>query len=463
MQHPDEGTIHGWLDGALTPEEAIATEAHVASCAECAAVVPEARGIRAAATRILSALEEVPAGGIPTPDYFADVRAAEAASAASRSARRRVWAHPGVRAAAALIVVGGLSWAVLRGGAGERDQSLPVVAAERAAAETAATLKATIPSESTTAANVASAVPQPARDAALRDVATREVRPRAQAVSPAPGRPTQAPRTQSSPTPARRARDLEAETVADRDARQYAAEEQSRVDSAMRRESVATAAPPLVARSSASAAGATTGALAQASVAAAPSEAPVPRIVIDRGYVDSVLAADSLETADTYLAGGRAPAAAARIAAPQSDRVARSEARSEARPSGSPTTLRAQGCWLLETSPWSPRYRATDTLRLLPRRVELMLDRGIADEAGERLVRPAPGEPTLPIGTTGIWRVIATNQVRLTIATRDGWTTVTLTVGDDSLSGTARAYSDVDRLLRRATVSARRVVCRTEP
>ena len=456
MQHPDEGTIHGWLDGALTPAETSAVEAHLGSCAECAAAVAEARGIRAAATRILSALDDVPAGVIPTPDYVADVRAAEAASAASRSARRPLWAHPGVRAAAALIAVGGLSWAVLRSPAGARDESLPVAAAERASEDTAV-IATTLPRESTTAANVASAVRQPARDAASRDVFTRETRQRAQKVSPAPARPPQA-----SPTPEKRTL-LEAETVAERDARQHAAEEQRRADPGTRRESVAKAAPQ-TAGSSTSGAGATISALAQQSVApaaaaAAPSEAPVPRIVIDRGYVDSVLAADSLETADTYVAGGRAPAAAARIAAPQSDRVARSEAR----PSGSPTMLRAEGCWLLETSAWSPRYRAADTLRLLPRRIELMLDRGIADEAGERLVRPAPGEPALPIGATGIWRVIATNQVRLTIATHDRWTTVTLTVGDDSLSGTARSYSDVDRLLRRATVSARRVVCRTEP
>ena len=125
--------------------------------------------------------------------------------------------------------------------------------------------------------------------------------------------------------------------------------------------------------------------------------------------------------------------------------------------------MRAQGCWLLETSAWSPRFRERDTLQLLPRRIELRLDRGFGDEASERLVRPAPGEPAFPLGTTGIWRVIASNQIRLTIATHERWTTVTMTVGDDSLSGTARAYSEVDRLLRRATVSARRVVCRTEP
>src|SRR5687767_1793455 len=67
MQHPDEGTIHAWLDGALPPAEASALEAHVAACAECSAAVAEARGMLAAASRILSALDDVPGGVIPVP------------------------------------------------------------------------------------------------------------------------------------------------------------------------------------------------------------------------------------------------------------------------------------------------------------------------------------------------------------------------------------------------------------
>ncbi|HEY5220093.1 MAG TPA: zf-HC2 domain-containing protein [Gemmatimonadaceae bacterium] len=65
MTHIDEGTIHAWLDGALTPSEGAAVEAHTASCAQCAAQVAEARGLLAGASRILSALDEVPAGVVP--------------------------------------------------------------------------------------------------------------------------------------------------------------------------------------------------------------------------------------------------------------------------------------------------------------------------------------------------------------------------------------------------------------
>ncbi len=60
MQHLDEGTIHAWLDGALSPEEATNAEAHVASCGRCADAVAEARGLIAASSRILTALDNVP-------------------------------------------------------------------------------------------------------------------------------------------------------------------------------------------------------------------------------------------------------------------------------------------------------------------------------------------------------------------------------------------------------------------
>ncbi len=65
MEHIDEGTIHAWLDGALPADEGARIETHVASCAACAAAVAEARGLIAASSRILSALDDVPGGVIP--------------------------------------------------------------------------------------------------------------------------------------------------------------------------------------------------------------------------------------------------------------------------------------------------------------------------------------------------------------------------------------------------------------
>jgi putative zinc finger protein len=96
MQHPEEGTIHAWLDGALSPSEAAHVEAHVASCEQCAAAVAEARGFIAGASRILTALDNVPSGVIPV----ATVR------------KPRNWGL--WRAAAAIVVVALGSFVVLR-------------------------------------------------------------------------------------------------------------------------------------------------------------------------------------------------------------------------------------------------------------------------------------------------------------------------------------------------------------
>src|SRR5688500_16529565 len=99
MQHPDEGTIHAWLDGQLPAEEAAALESHVSECAQCSAAIAEARGLIAASSRIVSALDIVPAGVIPI-----------------RKPVRRPWyASTQLRAAAAVLVVAGASMLVMQG------------------------------------------------------------------------------------------------------------------------------------------------------------------------------------------------------------------------------------------------------------------------------------------------------------------------------------------------------------
>ncbi|HJP61252.1 MAG TPA: zf-HC2 domain-containing protein [Gemmatimonadaceae bacterium] len=89
MQHPDEGTIHAWLDGALTADEAARVDAHVKDCAQCQAAVAEARGFIAASSRILTALDNVPRGVIP---------------AAAEKSRLQPWVW---RVAATVLVVAG--------------------------------------------------------------------------------------------------------------------------------------------------------------------------------------------------------------------------------------------------------------------------------------------------------------------------------------------------------------------
>ena len=98
MQHPDEGTIHAWIDGELSQDDATALEAHLGDCTECSAKVAEARGLVAASSRIVSALDIVPGGVIPAVP-----------------ARRRPWyASTQLRAAAAIAIVASASMLVMR-------------------------------------------------------------------------------------------------------------------------------------------------------------------------------------------------------------------------------------------------------------------------------------------------------------------------------------------------------------
>ena len=56
--HPDEGSIHAWLDDALDADEASRVALHVESCAECAGLVAEARGLIAGASRVVRLLDD---------------------------------------------------------------------------------------------------------------------------------------------------------------------------------------------------------------------------------------------------------------------------------------------------------------------------------------------------------------------------------------------------------------------
>ncbi len=64
--HPDEGLLHEWLDDQLSPTDAAEMQTHISGCVACGMRVAEARGLIAASRRILSALDDVPSGVIPT-------------------------------------------------------------------------------------------------------------------------------------------------------------------------------------------------------------------------------------------------------------------------------------------------------------------------------------------------------------------------------------------------------------
>ncbi|HET9425221.1 MAG TPA: zf-HC2 domain-containing protein [Gemmatimonadaceae bacterium] len=88
MQHPEEGIIHAWIDGALSLVESAELESHVAGCPECAARVAEARGLVAASSRIVAHLDAVPAKVIP-----------------ARPATRRSWGRAAWPMAAAATLI----------------------------------------------------------------------------------------------------------------------------------------------------------------------------------------------------------------------------------------------------------------------------------------------------------------------------------------------------------------------
>ncbi|MEO7965307.1 MAG: zf-HC2 domain-containing protein, partial [Gemmatimonadaceae bacterium] len=141
MEHLDEGTVHAWLDGALSPDEGKRIEEHMGTCADCSALVAEARGLIAASARILSSLDEVPRVQVESGARDAAIagelqdalqRARHSANATvptvearqisvPRIARRPWWARPQLSAAAVLAVVALGSLVVTR----NKDRALP--------------------------------------------------------------------------------------------------------------------------------------------------------------------------------------------------------------------------------------------------------------------------------------------------------------------------------------------------
>ena len=135
MQHLDEGTIHSWLDGALSADEAARVEAHVKECPQCATAVAEARGFIAGASRILTALDNAPRGVIPV-------------AAPKKRFDPLVW-----RVAATVLVVASASLLLFRDGGREAPS---------------ATVNVDTVSSSTAAGSVAGVAPAaPARDEAI--------------------------------------------------------------------------------------------------------------------------------------------------------------------------------------------------------------------------------------------------------------------------------------------------------
>lgn len=119
--HLDEGTIHAWLDGALDAEEARRVERHAAECETCRAAVAEARGLIAGASRILSALDDVPSGVVPNSPAFG-TSGRRTGGQRPRSLWNILHFTPTRAAAAAVVLAAAGTALVLRSSPNDRNQ-----------------------------------------------------------------------------------------------------------------------------------------------------------------------------------------------------------------------------------------------------------------------------------------------------------------------------------------------------
>ncbi len=135
-QHPEEGTLHGYIDGDLSAADAAAVELHVGGCVRCAAALAEARGFVAAASHVITTLDAAPSSAAkPAVPLIAKSATRE------RTVRPPIFRVPYARAAALLLLVGGTAFVVDRSGAfarGKSTQTESVLADAAAGSETAA-------------------------------------------------------------------------------------------------------------------------------------------------------------------------------------------------------------------------------------------------------------------------------------------------------------------------------------
>lgn len=148
-QHPEDGTLHAYIDGELSAAETAAVELHVGACAHCAAALAEARGFVAAASRVITTLDAAPSSAARQTEAVTGVPAAP-----SRRVGRPIIRVPYARAAALLLLVGGTAFVVDRTGTftrGKGTQTESVMADAAAGSELASTAPAEATATPTTA------------------------------------------------------------------------------------------------------------------------------------------------------------------------------------------------------------------------------------------------------------------------------------------------------------------------
>jgi len=395
MQHLDEGTIHAWLDGALVPNEASAAEAHVQSCAACANAVAEARGLIAASSRILSALDDIPA--VQQPLTFP----------ARGNGRKAWWRRTGVGYAAAatmLLAVGTtLVWSRMSPNEALQDAAAPVAAGEFSRQPDVSVLESIVPPP-TVAQSAANRPgpggalgPQVTSLARSKNVKEREQAKEELAVDPIVPLPGAMPRPAAPPPGVRQEeRKALAEVAADASAR--GAVVQGRVLDA------ATGAPIVGAVVSVDTARVATDeqgkfklqqaplgqqtvsvrALgfqpAQHQVAVAPSDS------VDLGFALKKAAADLQAVATSGAAARRAEPAQSRDSLPVAQRTATPTLRLDGVRANAANIL---GCYTLRTAPQQVRDQDRARETAIPARVQLEAQPRERAEGNERLANRA--------------------------------------------------------------------------
>lgn len=189
--HPDEGTIHAWLDDALDADASAGVAEHVAGCASCEARVAEARGLIAGAARVVGLLDDQPAPLIKpadTPTAGTDL-----------SVWRLLRVTPARASIAAMLVVA-VGIALTRGQLGgdrrSADSGVSSLKQEVTADQPAATATATLPIASAAA---------PRGDSVLQSAIERrlaqEQPPRAMTPAAGVAIPTPPPQMAAAPSP----------------------------------------------------------------------------------------------------------------------------------------------------------------------------------------------------------------------------------------------------------------------
>jgi Ca-activated chloride channel homolog len=169
--HPDEGSLQTWLDDAFDAASTTQVQAHVTGCAVCQREVATLRGYMAAASRVLGALDDAPAGVVSPADSAkaaaAIVAQADRRTRAEQKAAQAWFTRPAFRVAAALaLMAGGTTWVMSRAPVVVRTTAdvavpagaapiaeAPVANADMARTPTAETLKAETPMAETPRAN----------------------------------------------------------------------------------------------------------------------------------------------------------------------------------------------------------------------------------------------------------------------------------------------------------------------